>query len=51
MSDKVKEFIKEKQNALHNPFYSIDLNTNRVKQNEQPTFIINNMNKKNRVSA
>ena len=31
----------KKQEQLKNPFYSIDLNTNRVKQNNQATFILN----------
>lgn len=40
----IQERIKEKEEQLHNPFYSIDLNTNKVKQNKQLTFILD-MNK------
>lgn len=38
--DKIEKMIKEKQDALHNPYYSIDLNTNRVKQNDRVSFIV-----------
>ena len=38
--DKIDKYIKEHEDALHNPFYSIDLNTKKVKQNEQVSFIV-----------
>ena len=38
--DKIDKLIKEKQDALHNPYYSIDLNTNKVKQNNRVSFIV-----------
>ena len=38
--DKIDEMIKKKQNDLNNPYYSIDLNTNKVKQNERVSFIV-----------
>lgn len=55
----VKEYLDRIENIvnshleklLHNPYMSIDLNTNKVKQNDQAPFIIKNMSSKNRVSA
>ena len=38
--DTIEKLIKEKQDALHNPYYSVDLNTNTVKQNERESFTI-----------
>ena len=37
---KIDKLIKEHQKVLHNPYYSIDLNTNKVKQNERVSFIV-----------
>ena len=37
---KIDKLIKEHQKFLHNPYYSIDLNTNKVKQNERVSFIV-----------
>ena len=37
---KIEQMIKQKQRDLHNPYYSIDLNTNKVKQNERVSFIV-----------
>ena len=48
--DKIDKYIKEKQDALHNPFYSIDLNTSRVKQNEQVSFIVDVKKPKHNIS-
>ena len=39
--DKIDKLSKEKLDALHNPYYSIDLNTSKVKQNEQVSFLLN----------
>lgn len=36
---KLEQKIKEKQKDLQSPFYSIDLNTNNVKQNNRVSFI------------
>jgi len=36
----IEQRLSEQQEKLHNPFYSIDLNTSRVKQNIQATFIL-----------
>ena len=36
---KIEQKIKEKQKDLQSPFYSIDLNTNNVKQNNRVSFI------------
>lgn len=36
---KLEQKIKEKQRDLQSPFYSIDLNTNNVKQNNRVSFI------------
>ncbi len=36
---KLEQRIKEKQKDLQSPFYSIDLNTNNVKQNNRVSFI------------
>ena len=36
---KIEQMIKEKQKDLQSPFYSIDLNTNNVKQNNRVSFI------------
>lgn len=36
--DKIDQLVKEKQAQLHSPIYSIDLNTNRVKQNDRVSF-------------
>ncbi len=36
--DKIDKINKEKQDLLHNPYYSIDLNTNKVKQNDRVSF-------------
>lgn len=45
--EEIERLKKDKQNALHNPFYSIDLNTNKVKQNKQLTFIFDTKKKIN----
>ena len=37
---KIDKLIKEHQKVLHNPYYSIDLNANKVKQNERVSFIV-----------
>lgn len=36
----IEQRLQEQQEKLHNPFYSIDLNTNKVKHNIQATFIL-----------
>ena len=36
----IEQRLQEQQEKLHKPFYSIDLNTSRVKQNIQATFIL-----------
>lgn len=36
---KIEQLVKEKQKDLESPFYSIDLNTNNVKQNNRVSFI------------
>ena len=46
----IDKYIKEKQDALHNPFYSIDLNTSKVKQNEQVSFIVDVKKPKHNIS-
>lgn len=38
--DTIDKILKDKQDALHNPNYSIDLNTNRVKQNNRVSFMV-----------
>ena len=38
--DTIDKMLKDKQDALHNPNYSIDLNTNRVKQNNRVSFMV-----------
>lgn len=42
---------KDKQDAIHNPFYAIDLNTSKVKQNEGVSFIIDSKKPINKVST
>lgn len=43
--DKIEQLKREKKDAIHNPLYAVDLNTNNVKQNNNTTFIID-LNKK-----
>lgn len=38
--DTIEQMLKDKQDALHSPYYSIDLNTNKVKQNDSISFMV-----------
>lgn len=38
--DKIKEYKQAKQDALHNPLYAIDLNTDKIKKNTYIALII-----------
>lgn len=45
--DKIDKIVKQKHKELQSPFYSIDLNTNNVKQNDRVSFVVQTNKPKN----